>query len=547
MAENPGTLIEALSRSATRFADRPALRSSDGRVSLSWREYLRTVERLAAELQSLGLNKGDTFAILMPNRPEWQLFDSAAMWSGAIPVSLYASSPVELNIDVMSRSGATMIAIDESLYLKYASALPASVVVIEVGDDSIETLTDGRPRVPAVEVCSDDLATIIYTSGTTGKPKGVELTHGAIVFMITALGNMLSFEGGRTISYLPHAHIVDRVVGHYIPLIAGSSATDFPNPMAVFETLKDVRPTFFTSVPRIWSRLRDALVVQVASASGGAELLGRIESVISSEPFSPDGDIVEEMVPFLRSVGLDAVQWCVTGSAPLSEDVHRFFAAIGLPLHDVWGLSETVAVATAMAPGGWSLGDVGTPIPGTEVIIAADGEVLVRGPHIAKGYRDDVQATAESFDEEGWFHTGDIGQWTTGGRLALVDRKKEMIISSGGENMSPTRIEGVLLSTSSEVQQVMVIGDGKPYNVALIVPTFDATSIGETETRQRIALAVDEANTRLSRAERIRDFAVLPSAWTAATGELTPTFKLRRKATEEKYKDLVGALYGQAI
>ncbi|MGP3533229.1 AMP-dependent synthetase/ligase [Microbacterium sp. RD1] len=542
MAPSPRTLTAALAASAAKFPDRPALRTVDGSVELSWREFLDIVQRLAARLSASGIDRGDQIALLLPNRPEWQLIDAAALWCGAIPFSLFMSSSVEQNVALVERSGARLLVIDETLVSHYIEAVPEGVHLIAVDEHTVGTLTAGQTPLPPAPSDPDDVATIIYTSGTTGAPKGVELTHRAILFVVSSLDAIFSFSSGRTISYLPHAHIVDRVVGLYIPMISGSTVTDIGDPMRVFDSLARVRPTFFTSVPRIWTGLRARLLSDMAASENGHALVARVEQVAASEPFTPDEDLARVAHPFLRSVGLDAVGWCITGSAPLDEGVHRFFAAVGLPLHDLWGLSETVAVATVMAPGDWSLGDVGRPLPNTRVRLASDDEILVRGPHLARGYRGDPDATAAAFDADGWFHTGDTGAWTDDGRLRIIGRKKEMIISSGGENMSPVQIEAALLS-SPDVEQTMVVGDARPYNIALIVPAFDAEAVGITETRRRIDVAVRAANSRLSRAEHVRQYAVLAAPWTVGGGELTATLKMRRGPIAEKYRAQIDEAY----
>lgn len=558
------TLTQALFANAEEIPDGQAVSSSDGRVNLTWSEYAELAGRTAAGLTSIGVEPGDTVALLMGNRPEWQVADIGALLAGATPFSLYPSAPASQNADLLHRSGARVLIADAALLAGWEVADDVTVVVLD--EDAAAGLTLAELQQASSRGAAGDLsgngtgvATLIFTSGTTGAPKAVEIGQEAIQFMATALQAIRPMRGGRHISYLPHAHIVDRMTGHYLPLLTASSITTVLNPMTIFQELAEIRPTFFTSVPRIWQRLethlrseidalpptdRDTVIATISAAAAASDRTER-SRISQSVPWIAD---------VRRRFGLDATDWLLTGSAPLPAETHRFFAGIGMPLHDCWGLSETVAVATVTTPDDHRIGTVGRTLPGTEVVLAADGEILVRGPHLARVYRGDPEATAATFDAEGWFHTGDLGHWVDE-HLELVGRKKEMMISTGGENMSPSRIESVLLNASSIIKEAVVVGDGRPFNVALIVPDADAVkhqlglditsgtdALDETLTTT-LAAAVESANQHLSRAERVRKFIVIRREWSLDRGEITPTLKLRRTGIESSFAQQIDDLY----
>ncbi|WP_224387665.1 long-chain fatty acid--CoA ligase [Pseudonocardia sp. ICBG1293] len=522
----PDTLLSAFDAHVTADPDAVALCSGDGAVRWTRREYAARALRLASAFGALGVRPGDTVALLIGNRPEWQLSDLAALMAGATPFSLYVTAPPPESAELVARAGARLVVADPDLLR--AGHVPAGVPVVTVDE------LDRLPTDPAFvrhEPEPDDVATLIFTSGTTGRPKSVELTHSAIVFQLRALDSVVGLEGGTTVSYLPHAHIVDRVIGHYAALVGGTGVTTVADPATLFEVLRQVRPRLFTSVPRIWQRIERQM----------REMLR-------------DGVTHEQLA---TRFGLDGARWLVTGSAPLPTPTHEFFDSVGLPLHDLWGLSETTAVATYTGPDDAyrdRAGTVGRPLPGTTVRIDDDGEILVRGPHLARGYRGDPQATADSF-VDGWFRTGDLGEWR-GGFLRVTGRKKDLIITAGGENISPARIEDVLAG-SPVVDQVLVVGDGRPFLVALLVPDFAELArhglhgdpedvVADPRTRVLVEKALDTANRTLGRAERIRAHAVLPRAWTGDSGELTPTLKLRRAAVEQGHRALGDELYATA-
>lgn len=552
----PRSLTEALIFNAERAPDELALVSSDGRVKLTWSDYADVARRTAAGLQAVGVRPGDSVALLMGSRPEWQVCDVGSLLAGATPFSLYVTAPANQTADLLRQAGARVLIAEPSLLEGLAVPDGVTVVGLDAGPTVDVTLAELQDRSAAGSPDlsgADGVATLIFTSGTTGPPKAVEIRQESIRFMAEAVDRLHPLSGGRHVSYLPHAHIVDRLVGHYWPLLSGSTTTIIANPMSIFDHLASVRPTFFTSVPRIWQRLESRVRASIEElpAADRDDVLREIESRGRGDASgtSPHPWLVDVR----RELGLDAADWLLTGSAPLPAETHRFFAGIGMPLHDCWGLSETTAVATIMPPGDHRIGTVGRTLPGTEVRLADDGEIFVRGAHVTRQYRGDPAATAASIDGDGWFSSGDLGRWD-GEHLVLVGRKKEMMISSGGENMSPSRIESVIASSSPLIKDAVVVGDSRPFNVALVVPDFDAASAqlgvdgvvsgaDQGRLREAIADAITSANGQLSRAESVRDFLVLDRDWSLAEGEITPTLKLRRSTIESRFSVQIDELY----
>ncbi|MBB4135556.1 AMP-dependent synthetase/ligase [Gordonia humi] len=585
--DSDDTLVSTFRSTVRATPDARALRDSAGRIDLTWREYQCIADDLAAGLSSLGIGPGSTVAILLGNRPEWQLIDTASLIAGATPFSLYINAAPPQNAELVRRARAGVVIGEPALLAALRlEEYRHPLTFIEVGPsellDKPSGSGDGTPatlsalrqrgsRTPFTPptVSPDSPATLIYTSGTTGPPKGVELSHRSLLFVIRFIGSVVSLSSGRTISYLPHAHIVDRIIGHYVALVSGSSVTTIADHRTLFDALPDIRPTLYTSVPRIWQRLHLRLLHEIDEEPPGLRETIRtavddactaIEMREARLPIPPElatkvaiSD-TDWFLPMRKSVGLDAAEWIITGSAPLPRSTHLFFAAIGMPLHDLWGLSETSGVATFSAAGEHHLTTVGRALPGTEVVLADDGEVLIRGPHLATGYRDDPVATAAAFDADGWFHSGDLGEWDAD-RLRIVGRKRELMISAGGENMSPSRIEDALASASPLVSSVVVIGDQRPFNVALIVPDLErigadlglsgpsAEVLASDRLHEVFDTLVASANTQLARHERIRRFALLADPWTVESGELTPTLKIRRTVVQNKYGETIDALY----
>jgi long-subunit acyl-CoA synthetase (AMP-forming) len=345
--------------------------------------------------------------------------------------------------------------------------------------------------------------------------------------------------GGRIVSFLPAAHIADRWSAHYSPMGHGATITTCPDPTQVMAAVVATRPTVFGGVPRVWEKLKTALESQVGPDPSGL-------------PDEVKADIRDKL-------GFAEVEWFVSGAAPIPTAVLEFFLALGVPICELWGMSETTAVATVNPREDIRVGTVGPPLPGVEVKLAEDGEVLVRGGNVMKGYRNMPEKTAETMLEDGWLATGDVGELDADGYLRIVDRKKELIINAAGKNMSPANIEAALKSASPLIGQACVIGDRRPYNVALLVldpdasaefaerNDLDAGALGALSSTETLIAAVAEgvraANERLSRVEQIKKFKILEEDWLPGGDELTPTMKLKRKPIAEKYFEEIGALY----
>jgi long-chain acyl-CoA synthetase len=580
------TVCQAFQITAAERPDEVALRTLGGEVSLTWAEYADMVRKMAGGLAALGLKRGETFACMLVNRPEFHVVDAAAMHLGATSFSIYNTSSPE-QIAYLFGDAAPRIVVTEMQYLdriRESGADLEHIVLVDgeaegaitcdelagIGDPSFDFDAAWR----AVE--ADDVLTLIYTSGTTGPPKGVELTHDNQMAVARSLRQVFDpGVGAQVISFLPHAHIADRGVLHYGSQIMGYTITDCPDPKQLVPHLIDARPDIWGGVPRIWEKLKAALEAGFAAEQDEEKRAGvqkaleigrrkvRLEQAGEEVPAdlqqqweAMDAAVFSKIKGML---GLDRVRISIVGAAPTPPEVMEFFSAIGLTICEVWGMSETTAIATMNPPGRQRFGTVGPPLPDTEIKLDDDGEILVRGPIIMRGYRNLPEKTAETFTDDGWLRTGDIGQFTDDGYLKIVDRKKELIINAAGKNMSPANIEATLKSASPLIGQAVCIGDARPYNVALIVLDPDVAPVAaaklgmegaslediarDDRVRGLISQAVDQANEKLSRVEQIKKFTLLPAEWMPGGDELTPTMKLKRKPIGAKYEREIEALY----
>jgi long-subunit acyl-CoA synthetase (AMP-forming) len=531
------------------------------------------VGELAAGLAGLGVGRGDTVAIMLTNRPEFHLVDVAAMHLGAIAFSIYNTSSPE-QIEYLLGDAANRLLVTERAFLDRVEAARArcpgleQVAIVEALDElAAHAAPDFDFETTWRAVAPEDVVTLIYTSGTTGPPKGVQLTHANVMAQWRSLDAAMPRRGGgRGISYLPAAHVADRVITHYGALIYGVGLTTCPDPREVVAHLPDARPTLWGAVPRIWEKLKTALEVGLAQerwAIDAALRVVRAEQAgeeVTQEMRQEHARAEELVLSGVRaSLGLGETEDYVCGAAPTPPDVLEFFHALGIRVCELWGMSETSGVATLNPRDRVRIGTVGPPLPGVELRLADDGEVLVRGAMCTSGYRDLPDKTAELIDGDGWLHTGDVGELDEAGYLRIIDRKKELIINAAGKNMSPANIEAALKSASPLIGQACAIGDRRPYNVALIVldpdalPAFahthelDVEALGALGSAElviaAIAEGVREANERLSRVEQIKKFKILDEEWLPGGDELTPTMKLKRKPIAEKYADEIEALY----
>jgi long-chain acyl-CoA synthetase len=582
-------LALAFKASAERLTDDPAIIWFEGEEerSASWSEVAARIRRIAGGLAKVGLAKGDPVAMMINNRPEFIPMDLAAVSLGGVPFSIYQTSSPEQIQYVVSDAGAKVAIVESAFLDRFNEArkdLPSIETLIVVdgdgGDYSLAELEELDPEfdIDAVldTVGPDDLLTLIYTSGTTGPPKGVQLSHRNLMNLVGGIDGMINMpeRGGKVISWLPTAHIADRGANYYLPMMLGGSVTVCPDPRTIIDFLPKVRPSFFFAVPRIWEKLKAGLEAKLAAIPGeeGEQARQGLDAAIKKVRLEQAGEAVPEelsaavaaaddaMFRQLRSaLGLDEAISVNVGAAPTPLEVLEFFHAIGIEIGELWGMSETCGVVTINPPERVKLGTVGPPIPGFEVKLAEDGEVLVKGDANMVGYRNKPEKTAETIDDDGWLKTGDIGELDEDGYLKIVDRKKELIINAAGKNMSPANIESNLKAASPLIGQAVAIGDARPYNTALIVldPDFapawakkqgiDDASAESLAANEKLLAAiqagVDEANAKMSRVEQIKKFKVLPTDWQPGGDELTPTMKLKRKPISEKYESEIEELY----
>jgi long-subunit acyl-CoA synthetase (AMP-forming) len=589
-SERPATLCEAFQRVAAIDPDAIALRTPGGTQTLTWRELAAQVAKVAAGLAGLGVRRGDTVSLMMANRIEFYPLEVGAQHLGATSFSVYNTAPAEQLTHLFDNAG-TKVVMCEEQYVDRVRASGASIEHIVCVDGSppgtisIEQLYaaahddfDFESTWRAVQ--SDDIVTLIYTSGTTGNPKGVEMTHANLLFEADALNAVLPSQfGDRVTSYLPTAHIADRVMGLYGLEVTGTEVTVVSDPRAIAAALPDVRPTIWAAVPRVWEKLKTAIEFTINNETDEVKRQAlqwamsvaarRAAALVAGDPMSDDlaaewAQADELVLSKLRErLGFGELRWAVSGAAPIPKETLAFFLGIGLPIAEVWGMSELSCVATVSHPRDARLGSVGKLLPGLEGKIADDGEFLVRGPLVMKGYRKEPTKTAEAIDADGWLHTGDILTVDPEGYLRVVDRKKELIINAAGKNMSPANIENTILAACPMVGVMITIGDGRPYNTALMV--FDADSVGpyaaqrglahaspaalaaDPEVVAKIAAGVVEGNAKLSRVEQIKRFRILPTLWEPGGDEITQTMKLKRKPIMTKYAAEIEELYAPEL
>jgi long-chain acyl-CoA synthetase len=553
-ALSAATLCEAFQITAAERPDDVALRTPGDGVSITWKDLASRVQRIAAGLASLGVSRGDTIALMLVNRPEFNVADAGAMHLGTTAFSVYNTSTPE-QVEFLFGNAANRVVITEQKFLPVVRAAQQNSpalehIVLVDGDDegtiSLEQLEQmGEPgfdfEATWRAVRPDDVLTLIYTSGTTGPPKGVQLTHRNLMAEIRAVVDRLPTEpGGRFTSFLPCAHIADRWSAHYqSSMVLGFTLTCIADPRTVVQHLPEVRPTVWGAVPRIFEKMKAALEAQGVT--------------------DPAALPEEHRAAIRQKLGLDECAWLVVGAAPTPVKVLEYFDALGLPICELWGMSETSSCATINPPDRIKVGTCGPALQGVELKLADDGELFVRGEIVMKGYRNDPVKTAEAIDDDGWLHTGDVAQIDDDGYVKIVDRKKELIINAAGKNMSPVNIESRLKTCHPLIGTAVAIGDRRPYNVALIVLDPDACGAFAKEhgiedaspaglardARVQAAIegAIAEANTHLSRVEQIKKWCLLETEWQPGGEELTPTMKLKRRPIAEKYAREIDELY----
>ncbi|HEY5855210.1 MAG TPA: long-chain fatty acid--CoA ligase [Aldersonia sp.] len=573
--------------------DTVALRSSDGALEITWREYGERVRRIAAGLAALGVRRGDTVAIMLTNRPEFHLVDVAVTHLGATPFSIYNTSSPEQMDHVFSTAGNRIVVCEEQFLErihKIGEQLGIEHVVCVDGEaeasmslDALEAAGDADFDFDATwrAVDRDDIATLIFTSGTTGAPKAVQLTHANILYTAATLVRYPEALGAgahdaRVLSYLPDAHMANRFFAHYLPLTTAATVVTVRDAKTVATVLRDVHPTMFVGVPMIWYRFK-AAVEQVVTQEPGErkELLARaLETGLAKVHHDTTGTPVPEelrarhaeaerlvLSPLRAQLGLDNIVAGISGGAPIAAEALEFLMALGIPILEGWAMSETAGAGILNPPDRIKPGTVGVPVAGTEVRIAEDGELLVRSAGVMKGYRNDPEKTAEAVDADGWLHTGDIVTIDADGYISIVDRKKELIINSAGKNMSPAHIENAVKTACSLIGSVMAVGDRRPYVSGLVTLDPDvaasfAAAHGladaspeslsrDPQVQAAVQAGIEQANATLSRVEQIRSYTVLPTYWLPNGDELTPTMKLKRKIIGQKYAAEIEEIYAR--
>jgi len=588
-AADASTVAEAFRITAAERAAEVAIRTKEDAFTITWGELRERVDALAGGLAKLGAGRGDTVALMLSNRPEFHLCDLAAMMLGATPFSIYNTySPEQIRYLLTDAEAKLLICEQQYLpqVLEAREGVPGLEHVIVIDGEAPQgtlALTDIEGSNPDFDVDASvaqlqgsDVLTLIYTSGTTGPPKGVQLIHRNLLAAVEGLDQLIEFpENGRVISWLPAAHVAERNAHHYLPIVFGLQITCCEDPRQVLSYLPEVKPSWFFAVPRIWEKLKAGLETMLAAQP--QEQREKVQSAIEAslrkvrleQAGEPVPDELAEQVAQadaaifagLRTMlGLDEVEAINVGAAPTPVEVLEFFHAIGLPLAELWGMSETCGAGSVNPTTKIKIGTVGPAAPGVELKLDEDGEVLIKSDVVMLGYRNLPEKTAEAFTEDGFLRTGDIGEFDEDGYLKIVDRKKELIISAGGKNMSPANIEATLKTASPLIGQACCIGDMRPYNTALIVldPDFApmwAQSQGiqestleqlahEEQVRAAVQAGIDTANEKLARVEQVKKFTIVEGDWLPSGDELTPTMKLKRKPIAEKYAGAIDAMYG---
>lgn len=589
------TLVDALADTVAQYADQPAYsdrhQAPEGESwrTLTWTETSERALDVAGALIEAGVAPGDTVAIMATNRIEHFLADMGAVHAAATPMSIYNTLSAEQVAFVADHARPTVVVLETADHrARWEKAIQEvdsirKVVLIDEDWDALvaagaayRSAHPGAVEERAASLDPDAPATILYTSGTTGNPKGVVLTHHNVLYeAISTQEKAGLMDPQRMVSYLPLAHIAERVLGLYGPQLTGSHMYAIGDPAELLGALGEVHPTAFFGVPRVWEKIKTGISAKLAADPDPANRKMVEDSMAAALAWVQAQEVGGTMTPeieeayqqadaailgFLKLLlGLDQVTWAGSAAAPMPLDVAQFMAGLGLKVYDVYGMTETCGAVTANGPGAFKLGTVGQANPGMEVKLGEDGEVLVRGPVNTPGYHRQEDATRALIDEDGWVHTGDIGTLDDDGFFAIVDRKKELIITSAGKNIAPSNIENYL-KESPLIGHAMAIGDARPYVVAVltldgeIAPLvaqqmgIESSDLAELAQHPQILAAVqqavDAANERLSRPEQVKSFELLPVEWTAESEELTPTLKLKRRVVNTKYADVVDRLYG---
>jgi long-subunit acyl-CoA synthetase (AMP-forming) len=590
---------ELLRRSVEQRGDAPALRVKRGGAwrTTSWRAYERDARRVAKALVALGVAPGKGVSIIGQNSPEWLLADVGAILAGAVPAGIYTTNSAAQARYITHHCEAKVAFADTpaqvAKFVAEAERLPHLDVVVQMegkparaeegklrilswdellaaGDGVSDADLDARIAAQT----PDDVCTLIYTSGTTGDPKAVMISHENLVWTAQiVIDTHGTVPDEVTLSYLPLSHIAEQLLTIHAPMAMGSLVYFAESLEKLGENLAEVRPTLFLGVPRVWEKIQAKMVAAGANAkplqkkiAAWAKRIG-LEGGLAEQRGEPKPllyPLAKKLVfdKVRARLGLDRARACITSAAPISRDTLDFFLSLGIPILEVYGMSECTGPATFSPIDGFKTGKCGVCLPKpAEVKIAEDGEICMRGPHVFKGYLKDPEATKAALDEDGWLHSGDIGTIDADGFLQITDRKKDLLITAGGENIAPQVLEGELKAIPV-VAQAVVIGDRRKYLAALVTldpervareaeacgsPAKSVEQAARCETfRRHLEKQIDGVNAKLARVQTIKKFAIIPKEFTIDGGELTPTMKVKRKVVNEKYKVEIEALYVEA-
>ena len=571
------------------YGDKPALahKPKGGTYQdISYTELGESVDAFSKGLNALGVEKDDRVAILSENRPEWAITDFGSLKTGAVTVPMFSTLTAAQVGYILNDSGAKVICVSTEKQLEKCLSIRDKIPTLEqiIIFDSIEGETpEGVTEFEAVceptgedtdnTTSEDDIATIIYTSGTTGNPKGVMLTHANFISNVQVCKSLIDVsETDVLLSFLPLSHVFERLGGHYVPLFSGAKIAYAESTFTVAQNMQEVAPTVMLSVPRLYETMHDRILRAVQEGSSlkqkifhwGVSVGSSVSSAIQqgkkpSAILRLQQNIADKLVfAKLKAATGGRLRFFVSGGAALPQAIAEFFHAAGILILEGYGLTETSPVISINYPEKWKFGTVGAPVPGVEVRIAEDGEILTRGPHVMKGYFNNEAATAEVIDGEGWFHTGDIGIIDADGFVKITDRKKNIIVLSNGKNVAPQPIESELVQ-SPFISQIMVIGSERKNLAALIVPNFDALKawasensietdnlsamLQAREVQQHIQREIRSRLTDFADFEQVRRFVLLEKEFSQEADEMTPTLKLKRNVIIERYSDEIEGMY----
>jgi long-chain acyl-CoA synthetase len=589
------TIIDSFNRNADTFGDHPAIHWKNGDwESLTWSEYRDVVHRAAAGLETLGVGDGEFVAIMSSNRPEHVIADFATVHAGATPVTIYSTLAASQIQYIADNCKATVAILEDLDFMKrweeIRSELPnLRYVVLMSGAENYDTLewvlswddllARGMRRLQedpdvvtrsASAINPDTLATLIYTSGTTGTPKGVMISQRNAVWTLESLRRAAHLETGqRMVSYLPLAHIAERLATHYLGTYLAGQVWYCPNLAGVLEYIQVAKPTLFVGVPRVYEKFHSRLQARFAEAEGlKAKILHKALDLNAKRvDAEQEGKSAPALAGLLDKIalskvreglGMEDVKLAITAAAPINPELIKFFHTIGVPLYEIYGMSENTGPATATLPGAMKIGSVGRPLPGVEVKTAEDGELMMRGGIVTEGYYKLDEATRETFDSEGWLHSGDLARIDEDGYVWIVGRKKEIIITAAGKNVAPAKLE-TLLGNHPLVSKAAMIGDQRKFLSMIIAldheeaPAWaeargieykDLASFSRLpEVQDEIAKAVAEANEAVARVEQIKKWVIVPDEWTPDSGEVTPSLKLKRRVVLDRYADEIESMY----